>query len=161
METQIVVKKQYGQYALHTSFHDKITFVFSHFLSTLFSALDIFSYSSFLYTFTLMHQQKKSYLKTHFAIKVTDKEMWSDLAYLSAINNHKVHKWGILIQSDVVVLIYDRYVINSLLPCVGLPFFIRVLTWSPSGRVRSWAIESTLLGPTGFTLAKDRQRCQC
>lgn len=37
--------------------------------------------------------------------------------------------------------------------CVNLPFFIRVLTWSTKGRVRSWAMESTLLGPTGFTLA--------
>lgn len=27
-----------------------------------------------------------------------------------------------------------------------------VLTWSPRGRVRSWAMESTLLGPTGLTL---------
>lgn len=35
---------------------------------------------------------------------------------------------------------------------MSVPFFNRVLTWSPSGRVRSWAMDSTLLGPTGLTL---------
>lgn len=38
------------------------------------------------------------------------------------------------------------------LKCVILPFFIRVLTWSTRGSMRSWAMERTLLGPTGFTL---------
>lgn len=41
-----------------------------------------------------------------------------------------------------------------------LPFFIRVLTWSTRGRVRSWAMDSTLLGPTGFTLSAGEQQTQ-
>lgn len=44
-----------------------------------------------------------------------------------------------------------------ILKCVTPPFFIRVLTWSTRGSVRSWAMESTLLGPTGFTLITQKQ----
>lgn len=36
------------------------------------------------------------------------------------------------------------------------PFFIRVLTWSTRGSVRSWAMDRTLLGPTGFSLGTQR-----
>lgn len=43
--------------------------------------------------------------------------------------------------------------------CWGtLPFFIRVLTCSTRGSVRSWAMDSTLLGPTGFTLSREEGR---
>lgn len=59
----------------------------------------------------------------------------------------------VLYLSQVGGRVFDSYV-TGLSKCVGLPFFIRVFTWSPSGRVRSWAMESTLLGPTGFTLTQ-------
>lgn len=64
---------------------------------------------------------------------------------------------NVLYLSQVGGRVFDSYV-TGLSKCVGLPFFIRVFTWSPSGRVRSWAMESTLLGPTGFTLTQTQRR---
>lgn len=46
---------------------------------------------------------------------------------------------------------------NSIPKSVIPPFFIRVLTWSTRGSVRSWAMDRTLLGPTGFTLGTQRE----
>lgn len=43
---------------------------------------------------------------------------------------------NVLYLSQVGGRVFDSYV-TGLSKCVGLPFFIRVFTWSPSGRVRS------------------------